>query len=134
MFSHSRFKDKESFIIISAEQSNASKDYNEFNTGQLIAYFDEMNVSYKQVIGVYKTDIETSFVVTGMSNEQATSLCRIFGQVCYLAVDKDRHAFLVYNERIEDIGKFRCLDSNDKDKLLPDSYTKDGDNIYICES
>jgi len=98
------------------------------------------NIPFKEVIGVYKKEEELSFIVQEKHIKSFSSLLLsvIFSQYkqeSILLLANDKHglykAQLLFNTgNIENIGYFRQVAK--EIALKQDSYTKDGNNYYIC--
>jgi hypothetical protein len=121
------------FFVLSAERDNLSSRDNLYRTHELEGILNELEIPYKIVEGHYNGLREDAFVVVGHGYEAIVSkLARDFDQECYLRVDENRQARLVFPQGSESIGKWQ--EHVGATNGLS-NYTKDylTGRIYVCK-
>lgn len=125
-----KYQEKKEIIIFSVFQKDNPEYHNEDIHQTIKNVFDQNNVGYKELIGVYKGQEEKSLLVTAIHEDKVKELCKQFNQECYLYSDSDRNTFLCYpDNKVINIG---TLKSTTKDiAITKDSYSYDPEyNMY----
>ena len=139
-------KKKDAFVIFSVFQSRLShQDYMD-NHKKVLNHLKDFGLKFKVVEGVYRGESELSILVPVFNEvfDLATveQLAHIYDQHSILFVDSDRNAELRFmvqpfdaslNElpKSEKLGKFIATTKGIATQC--NSYTKDGNNYYICD-
>ena len=124
----------EKVVIFSVERTNLSKVENAKRTNDIKHLLSEFSTDFKLLEGWYKGTKETSFLVLEKECPSHRLIFNAYDQECYLLLDVDKEAFLVYRGgKKTSIGYFK-----ETDKLIAqkqDSYTYDveTDKYYICQ-
>ena len=121
------------FFILSAENANDSGRSNLYATHELETILNDYEIPYKMVEGHYNGHREDAFLIVGHGHEALVGkLAKDFKQECYLRVDENREARLVFPQGSEGIGKWQ-----EHHGALGEikSYTKDYQTgrIYVCK-
>ena len=137
---------KDAFVIFSVFQSKLSHQDNMDNHKKVLRHLKDFGLKFKVVEGVYRGESELSILVPVINQvfDLATveQLAHIYNQHSILFVDSDRNAELKFmvkpfdaslNElpKSEKLGKFIATTKGVATQCS--SYTKDGDNYYICD-
>ena len=137
---------KDAFVIFSVFQSRLSHQDNMDNHKKVLRHLKDFGFNYKVVEGVYRGESELSILVPVINQvfDLATveQLAHIYNQHSILFVDSDRNAelkFMVkaFDENLdqvktEKLGKFIATTKGIATQC--NSYTKDGNNYYICDN
>ena len=138
---------KDAFVIFSVFQSRLSHQDNMDNHKKVLRHLKDFGLNYKVVEGVYRGESELSILVPVINQvfDLATveQLAHIYNQHSILFVDSDRNAELKFmvkpfdaslNElpKSEKLGKFIATTKGIATQC--NSYTKDGNNYYICDN
>ena len=141
-----KMKKKDAFVIFSVFQSRLSKADNLENHKKVLRHLENFGFKYKVVEGVYRGESELSILVPVINQvfDLATveQLAHIYNQQSILFVDSDRNAELMfmvkpYNALLkelpksEKLGKFIATTKGIATQC--NSYTKDGNDYYICD-
>ena len=136
---------KDAFVIFSAFQSRLSHQDNMDNHKKVLRHLEGFGFKYKVVEGVYRGESELSILVPVINQvfDLATveQLAHIYNQQSILFVDSDRNAELKFmvkafdenldQVRSEKLGKFIATTKGIATQC--NSYTKDGNDYYICD-
>ena len=137
---------KDAFVIFSVFQSRLSHQDNMDNHKKVLRHLKDFGLRFKVVEGVYRGESELSILVPVINQvfDLATveQLAHIYNQHSILFVDSDRNAELKFmvkpfdaslNElpKSEKLGKFIATTKGIATQC--NSYTKDGNNYYICD-
>ena len=137
---------KDAFVIFSVFQSRLSHADNLDNHKKTLNHLRAFGLKFKVVEGVYRGESELSILVPVINEvfDLATveQLAHIYEQHSILFVDSDRNAELRFmvkpfdaslNElpKSEKLGKFVSTTKGIATQC--NSYTKDGNNYYICD-
>jgi hypothetical protein len=123
-------------IIFSAFQSDHSKASNDFNHSNVKTFLSGLDVKFLEVDGVYNSVAERSILVSGDQAELVERLCRLYNQDCFLRVDSNNNAELIFISP-NGIGGARaplgvwqnvCRSVAESHEC----YTRHGDNFYVC--
>ena len=84
------------YIIFSAERAELGARANFHRTEELTQTLQDLEISYKETLNQYQGTQEASVLVawTPDTEQAVQSLCRNFGQECYLLVDTNRRGSL----------------------------------------
>ena len=138
---------KDAFVIFSVFQSRLSHQDNMDNHKKVLRHLKDFGLKHKVVEGVYRGESELSILVPVINQvfDLATveQLAHIYNQHSILFVDSDRNAELKFmvkpfdaslNElpKSEKLGKFIATTKGIATQC--NSYTKDGNNYYICDN
>jgi len=139
-------KKRDAFVIFSVFQSRLSHADNLDNHKKTLNHLRAFGLKFKVVEGVYRGESELSILVPVINEvfDLATveQLAHIYEQHSILFVDSDRNAELRFmvkpfdaslNElpKSEKLGKFVSTTKGIATQC--NSYTKDGNNYYICD-
>jgi hypothetical protein len=136
---------KDAFVIVSVFNHRKSKADNLDNHRKTLAHLKAFGLKYKEIISVNRGESELSIMIPVINEvfDLATveQLAHIYEQQSILFVDSDRNAelrFMVkaFDENLkqlkpEKLGKFIATTKGIATQCS--SYTKDGDNYYICD-
>jgi len=136
---------KDAFVIFSVFQSRLSHQDNMDNHKKVLRHLEDFGFKYKVVEGVYRGESELSILVPVINQvfDLATveQLAHIYNQHSILFVDSDRNAELKFmvkafdenldQVRSEKLGKFVATTKGIATQC--NSYTKDGNDYYICD-
>lgn len=123
-------------VIISAEDSTCSDNFNKRETDELESILKKRNASYKHLVGSYRGHREASFLVELDDNfdlDSAKYYSHRFGQESILLLDEDRNASLHYldDQWVDDrIGKLKAITNNEAIKLEAWSYCPLNNQFY----
>ena len=138
---------KDAFVIFSVFQSRLSHQDNMDNHKKVLRHLKDFGFNYKVVEGVYRGESELSILVPVINQvfDLATveQLAHIYNQHSILFVDSERNAELKFmvkpfdaslNElpKSEKLGKFIATTKGIATQC--NSYTKDGNDYYICDN
>ena len=138
---------KDAFVIFSVFQSRLSHQDNMDNHKKVLRHLKDFGLRFKVVEGVYRGESELSILVPVINQvfDLATveQLAHIYNQHSILFVDSDRNAELKFmvksfdaslNElpKSEKLGKFIATTKGIATQC--NSYTKDGNDYYICDN
>jgi len=93
-------------IIFSVEQADETKQQNAGNSERMQAHLEDLGVSYEKIIGSYKGQLETSFIVSKSNFIDSGLDIPVFNkynQESILRVKKDNQAELIYADNSRDI-------------------------------
>ena len=139
-------KKNDAFVIFSVFQSRLSKDENLENHKKVLKHLKTFGLRFKVVEGVYRGESELSILVPVINQvfdySTVEQLAHIYDQQCILFVDSERNSELRFivksfdaslnQVKSEKLGKFiattKCIATQ------CNSYTKDGNNYYICDN
>lgn len=114
-------------LIFSAELASLDSTFNSIRTTRAMNMLNDLGIDYKAVMGVYKGDSETSFVVPVVSQSLKESLVKImldkFGQESVLELSPRRRAFLLTKDGEKCIGNWKEVTR--EYATSQDSYTYD---------
>ena len=137
---------KDAFVIFSVFQSRLSHQDNMDNHKKVLRHLKDFGLRFKVVEGVYRGESVLAILVPVINQvfDLATveQLAHIYNQDSILFVDSDRNAELKFmvkafdaslNElpKSEKLGKFIATTKGIATQC--NSYTKDGNNYYICD-
>ena len=140
-------KKNDAFVIFSVFQSRLSKDENLENHKKVLRHLKPFGLRFKVVEGVYRGETELSIMVPVINQvfdySTVEQLAHIYNQHSILFVDSDRNAELRFmvkafdaslNElpKSEKLGKFIATTKGIATQC--NSYTKDGNDYYICDN
>ena len=140
-------KKKDAFVIFSVFQTRLSKDEHLENHKKVLRHLKTFGLRFKVVEGVYRGETELSIMVPVINQvfdySTVEQLAHIYDQQSILFVDSDRNAELRFmvksfdaslNElpKSEKLGKFIATTKGIATQC--NSYTKDGNNYYICDN
>ena len=140
-------KKKDAFVIFSVFQTRLSKDENLENHKKVLRHLKTFGLRFKVVEGVYRGETELSIMVPVINQvfdySTVEQLAHIYDQQSILFVDSDRNAELRFmvkafdaslNElpKSEKLGKFIATTKGIATQC--NSYTKDGNDYYICDN
>ncbi len=120
--------DRTPFYIISANVEGQTFAEAFEQSFALKAYLDDHLVNYKVVSGCFEGQREVSFLVVGITQQEALHVASRFDQDCILAVDHYREARLLYTKGAspKPLGWFvpgiNC----------EDNYTIHNGTMYVC--
>lgn len=120
-------------VILSAELSDKTSDYNKRQTSNLETCLDELGIVYNSAIGVYKGSVETSFVCLPKNDDEYMALhdlaLRQFKQESILWQAKSGKSYLVPSTgNLIELGELRRVPK--VIAQLQDSYTLLNDKYY----
>ena len=140
-------KKKDAFVIFSVFQSRLSKADNLENHKKVLKHLKNFGLKFKVVEGVYRGESELSIMVPIINQvfdyPTVKQIAHIYDQHSILFVDSDRNAELRFmvkafdaslNElpKSEKLGKFIATTKGIATQC--NSYTKDGNDYYICDN
>jgi hypothetical protein len=129
----SQHSKKGNLIVFSVFNKKNTHDLNFELHESMYRQLKSNNIEFKEVRGVYKNEEELSFVTEYNFNLLNTVIVE-YNQQSVLFLQNHKHglyeATLVFKNKRENIGYFRQVDKEIAQKQ--DSYTRDGDNYYIC--
>ena len=119
-------------IILTATTKDNKGTYEEFFAWQeLIDILDESGRYWTEVEGSYKGDTEAAAMLSSTDIDQWLEVAKKFNQESILFVDNVGKAMLIYtNGTSEPIGHWEAVP--ERVAFNHDSWTKDGDQYYIC--
>lgn len=132
----SQHSKKSEYIIYSVYQKNLAEEENFANHCNHIVDCVSKNIYGKALEGVYKGEKEQSIIRPFKTVKESLRLGNDYGQESVLLLKNHKHglykAYLLFmdSEDLENIGYFRQVPKDIAQKQ--DSYTRDGDNYYIC--
>jgi hypothetical protein len=138
-------KKKDAFVIFSVFQSRLSKADNLENHKKVLNHLKTFGLKFKVVEGVYRGESELSILVPVINQvfdySTVEQLAHIYDQHSILFVDSDRNAELRFmvkafdaslnQVKSEKLGKFIATTKGIATQC--NSYTKDGNDYYICD-
>ena len=117
--------DRKPFIIISAFTGKEDSS----NTIKLENELKENMFRFAKSEGCYKGKTEDSFVVFGLTEEEAIKLAKKYNQESILSVSSCRNTWLIYQDGKEEyLGKF--IHVNEHQAKSIGNYTKMGEEYY----
>lgn len=122
---------RESIIIFSGELADLSPEQNDIRTEELEATLEANGIPFKTVIGQYKGNAESSFVVPASYREQIVRLAKAFRQECILESSSNRDTFstCLSTGRTEYLGVLKSVSRAEAKRN--DSFTYDPHtNVY----
>ena len=120
-----------SFIIFSVEKNCNSDENNRQATSSLAGILSCNNVNFKFVTGCYKNTFESSCIVSAAHEGLVAEICQLFNQDCYLKVDDNRNASLVFcTGDVASVGLFQNVAKSVAESLP--NYTKDGNSYWVA--
>ena len=139
-------KKNDAFVIFSVFQSRLSQDENLENHKKVLKHLKTFGLRFKVVEGVYRGESELSILVPVINQvfdySTVEQLAHIYDQQCILFVDSERNAELRFmvksfdaslnQVKSEKLGKFVATTKGIATQC--NSYTKDGNNYYICDN
>ena len=139
-------KKNDAFVIFSVFQTRLSKDENLENHRKVLKHLKTFGLKFKVVEGVYRGESELSILVPVINQvfdySTIEQLAHIYDQQCILFVDSDRNAELRFmvksfdaslnQVKSEKLGKFIATTKGIATQC--NSYTKDGNDYYICDN
>lgn len=120
------------FIIFSVEKGYRTPEANS-NIVDLTKLLlkDLHKINFKTVKGVYRGESEVSFVVSRVHEATISSLCKLFDQDCYLTVDNNNNAELVFpGGESTPVGRWQGVTR--AIAVSHDSYTESDGNYYVA--
>lgn len=119
------------FYIISAHCKDFREEDN-VQRSEVLAYELELaGFGYKQVMGVYNNQEETSFLVVTDDMPNMMRLAELFRQDCMLHSDKNRECSLVWTNDRQPQYCGKWTEVNTIEACGAGNYTRDGDKFYI---
>ena len=85
-----------SFLIFSVERVNLSHDQQYIANSSVCSILSLNQVNFKRVNGCYANHTEQSYLVSAVHEKLVAELCSLYNQDCYLKVDDNRNAVLVF--------------------------------------
>ena len=120
-----------SFIIFSVERIYRDYKANERAVIAVMGLLSANQVNYKTVDGCYGNTQEVSFLVQATHEKLVSDICKLYDQDCYLKVDNNRNACLVFpNGEETSVGLFQNVAKSVAESLP--NYTKDGSNYWVA--
>jgi hypothetical protein len=125
-------------IIFSVFQSDKTNEVNRFNHNKALTFLTQNGVKYVEVDGCYKDSIEQSILISINHEAVANLLCNIYKQECYLKVDGNGNASLVYSNGSKigysssNIGVWQQV--TESVARSKDAYTHHRGSFYICDT
>lgn len=120
------------FFIFSANKEGLSTNENHVRTREAYNTLLDLGLNFASVTGVYKGVTEASFFVYDSegARENIATLCKLYGQDCYLERDKDNEGYLVNNEGVKEyIGTPREVTREETKGLEGFTILPQGDNL-----
>jgi len=98
---------KKPVILFSAYQNDLSESTNIINHGKVLDDLDFLKIQPKVLIGCYKGNKELQILVTAKHEGNVLIFCDKYNQECYLKLDEDRNAELIFmnDEESQQLGK-----------------------------
>jgi hypothetical protein len=118
---------KNEYVFLSAQLKNLTPAINERRHETLITMLDDLKVPYSVTSGYYDGFTETSVMIRlepykGFDEAFFADIaCKNFSQESILYVDKENHARLIYEDRIEYLGEISRITQSQASKL--DAFT-----------
>lgn len=90
--------DKTEVVIFSAEKSSKTKQVNGDRTKELKSFLDTLGINYKECIGKYKEQLETSLMIARSDFDKTLqqNIFKSFNQESVLFIDSERRGYLLY--------------------------------------
>ncbi len=118
---------RQPFVIISANTDKQSAVEAFKQSYALKQCLSNYKLPFKVVSGKFDGKIEISFLITGVHDLSAKAIARMFSQKCFLSVDKNREATLVYTDDSPSTALGYWLEGRGDD-----NYTIDAGVKYVC--
>jgi len=109
-----------SFVLISASRTERSPEENEKNTEELLNKIKQLGYKYTPAMGHYEQQ-EPSFMVHGMSLQDATNLARHYGQKSHIQSNAGHHEEIPH---FSDYKPFKPVRGHKLDNSAQEYYTE----------
>jgi len=125
---------KNEYVFLSAQLKNLTPAINERRHDTLLTMLDDLGCQYTVTNGYYDGFTETSVMIRlehykGFDEIFFSDIaCKNFNQESILYVDKENHARLIFDDRIEYLGEISRITQSQANKLdaftwIPDTNT-----------